>query len=64
MKHDHDEIIRLLLDALERAYLDALYFLNDGDFKRCVEWDAGYIVDAIAKAKGEGKENKLDAQNG
>jgi parvulin-like peptidyl-prolyl isomerase len=44
-----------LYEALERAYVDAIRFLNEGDFKRHVEWDAGYIVDALAKARGETK---------
>ena len=39
------------LIALERCYSDAIHFLNEGDFKRHVEWDAGYIVDAIAALK-------------
>lgn len=42
-----------LLKALEQAYEDAIRFLNEGDFKKKVEWNAGYIVDAIAKARGE-----------
>jgi len=42
-----------LLLALEQAHLDIITFLNEGDFKRHVVWDAGYIVDAIAKARGE-----------
>jgi hypothetical protein len=42
-----------LLAALEQAYSDICRFLNEGDFKTDVEWDAGYIVDALAKAKGE-----------
>jgi hypothetical protein len=42
-----------LLEALKRAYYDAIRFLNDGDFKTNIEWDAGYIVDAIAKAEGQ-----------
>lgn len=41
-----------LLKALEKAYLQILEFLNEGDFKREVKWNAGYIIDAIAKAKG------------
>lgn len=40
-----------LLAALDLAYLDIINFLNDGDFKKKVEWDAGYIVDALAKAR-------------
>lgn len=54
-----------LLAALERAYLDASTFLNEGDFKRKVEWNAGYIVDAIAKAKGTepGPYPKKDCQS-
>lgn len=47
----HDELV----EALDRAYLDAITFLNEGDFKRKVEWDAGYIVDALSKAKGGSK---------
>lgn len=42
-----------LLNALEKAYLQILEFLNEGNFKREVVFDAGYIVEAIAKAKGE-----------
>lgn len=42
-----------LLAALEQAYKDCLWFLNYGDFKRDIEFDAGYIVDALAKARGE-----------
>lgn len=41
-----------LLEALERAYLQIIEFLNEGDFKREVIFDAGYIVDALEKAKG------------
>lgn len=44
-----------LLEALEQAYLQIVTFLNEGDFKRDVVFDAGYIVDALAKAKGEYK---------
>lgn len=44
----HDQLI----DALDRAYLDAVTFLNEGDFKRKVVWDAGYIIDVLDKAKG------------
>lgn len=65
MKRIKDARIRAaapeLLAALDQAYLDILTFLNEGDFKRDVEWDAGYIVDAIAKAKG-GKGMKLTDQ--
>jgi len=52
-----------LLEALKKAYSDATHFLNYGNFKDAnfstanascvdgsVEWNAGYIVDAIAKA--------------
>lgn len=42
-----------LLAALEKCYEDAIRFLNEGDFKKKVKWDAGYIVDAIKKARGE-----------
>lgn len=42
-----------LLAALDRAYLQIIEFLNEGDFKRNIEFDAGYIVDAIAKAEGK-----------
>jgi hypothetical protein len=42
-----------LLEALEKAYGQILEFLNEGDFKREVNWDAGYIVDAVKKAKGD-----------
>jgi hypothetical protein len=41
-----------LLSALKRAYKQCIEFLNEGDFRRNVEWDAGYIVDAINKAEG------------
>ena len=42
-----------LLDALDKAYTQILEFLNEGEFKQEVVWDAGYIIDALAKAKGE-----------
>jgi hypothetical protein len=45
-----------LLAALERAYLQIAAFLNEGDFKRHVVFDAGYIVDALDKAKGKDDE--------
>lgn len=41
-----------LLEALKRAYQQCIEFLNEGGFRRKLEWDAGYIVDAIAKAEG------------
>lgn len=41
-----------LLDALKRSYLQIIEFLNEGDFKREIVFDAGYIVDAIARAEG------------
>lgn len=43
----HDQLV----EALDHAYLDACTFLNEGDFKRKVVWDAGYIVDALDKAR-------------
>ena len=46
-----------LLVALQRAYGDAIQFLNEGDFKRRVEWDVAYITDAIARAEGKPKRN-------
>lgn len=45
----------LLIEALERAYGDALSFLNYGDFKKRVVWDAGYIEDALAFARKQPK---------
>lgn len=42
-----------LLKALEKAYLQILTYLNEGDFRQDVTFDASYIVDAIAKARGE-----------
>lgn len=42
-----------LLEALEAAYAQIIEFLNEGNFNRYVEFDSGYIVDAIAKARGE-----------
>lgn len=42
-----------LFEALEKAYLQILEFLNEGDFKREVVFDAGYIVDALDKARGK-----------
>lgn len=42
-----------LLKALDDAHLQIISLLNEGDFKRHVVLDLGYIVDAIAKAKGE-----------
>ena len=41
-----------LLEALEKAYTQIIVFLNEGHFGRRVEFDAGYIVDAITKARG------------
>lgn len=41
-----------LFEALDRAHLEIIKLLNDGDFKRHVVLDIGYIVDAIEKAKG------------
>ena len=43
-----------LLKALDRAHLQIIELLNEGDFKRKVELDLGYIVDAVAKANGKG----------
>lgn len=42
-----------LLAALDRVYLEILQFLNEENFNRTVIWDAGYIVEALAKARGE-----------
>lgn len=47
LKEERDELAR----ALEQAYADATMFLNEGDFKRHVVWDAGYIVDLLAKVR-------------
>lgn len=41
-----------LLEALKVAHAQIIGFLNEGDFKRDVHWDASYIVDAIKKAGG------------
>lgn|SRR3990167_10364305 len=51
-----EDLAAKALIALERCYSDAIHFLNEGDFKRHVEWDAGYIVDAIADLKERGRE--------
>lgn len=42
-----------LLQALKKSYIQILELMNEGDFKRTIEFDAGYIIDAIAKAEGE-----------
>jgi hypothetical protein len=44
-----------LLAALDKAYLQIIELLNEGDFKREVTFDAGYIIDALTKAKGGAK---------
>lgn len=44
-----------MLKALKQAHLDIVTFLNEGDFKRRVVWDASYIVDVIEKAEGRSK---------
>jgi len=41
-----------MLEALNRAHLEIIGLLNDGDFKTNITLDLGYIVDAIAKAEG------------
>jgi hypothetical protein len=46
-----------LLEALDRAHLEIIKLLNEGDFKRHVVLDLGYIVDAIAKAEGKTNES-------
>lgn len=56
-----DELIEELVTALDKAYSDAIWVLNYGDFKQKIEWDAGYIVDVLAKAKREGYGEKLSA---
>lgn len=43
----HDELV----DALDKAYLQIIVFLNEGHFGRKIEFDSGYIVDALAKAR-------------
>lgn len=42
---------KALQHALDRAYSDIVYFLNEGDFKRDIEWDAGYIIDLLPKKR-------------
>jgi hypothetical protein len=42
-----------LLKALEDAHLEIISLLNEGDFKRHVVLDLGYIVEAVAAAKNE-----------
>lgn len=38
--------------ALEKALDDATKFLNEGDFKKDVTWDSGYILDTLNKVRG------------
>lgn len=42
-----------LLEALKLARIQIIELLNEGDFKRSIELDLGYIVDAVAKAEGK-----------
>lgn len=39
-----------LAEALNKAYNDIIWFLNYGDFKQKIVWDAGYILSALEKA--------------
>lgn len=40
-----------LEQALDRAYSDIIFFLNEGDFSTNITWDAGYIIDLLPKKK-------------
>jgi hypothetical protein len=42
-----------LYKALDKAYLDILNIINEGEFKEGIEWNSGYIEDALKKARGE-----------
>lgn len=42
---------KALENALERAYFDIIYFINEGDFKRYIEWDASYIIDLLPRKR-------------
>lgn len=42
-----------LYAALNKAYLDILNIINEGEFKEGIEWNSGYIEDALKKARGE-----------
>lgn len=39
--------------ALKRAYSDILNIINEGEFKEGIEWNSGYIEDALKKARGD-----------
>lgn len=41
-----------MLEALKLAHMEIIRLLNEGDFKKNITLDLGYIVDAIAKAEG------------
>lgn len=45
----HDELV----EALDKAYLQIIEFLNEGNFNRLIEFNADYIVDVLTKAKAE-----------
>ena len=42
-----------LYAALNKSYLDILNIINEGEFKEGIEWNSGYIEDALKKARGE-----------
>lgn len=43
--------VKILQKALDRAYSDIIWFINYGDFKEEIEWDAGYIIDALPRRR-------------
>lgn len=58
LSQEHKSVNQEMLEALDRAHLQIIHLLNEGDFRRKVELDLGYIVDAIAKAEGKGGEDE------
>lgn len=42
-----------LYNALNKAYLDILNIINEGEFKEGIHWNSSYIEDALKKARGE-----------
>ena len=48
---DNDKII---IEALEQSYSEILWLMNYGRFDRKIEFNSGYLADAISKLKSNG----------